>query len=133
MKIIYLFFILFLFSCEGKKDSVSVEGNLNPLSVWAVLESNEEEDMSHYEIYFWQGKDPENFVIPNLILLDTLNHNPSLEEHKFPLSITKDYCGIGATAVNKKLYKSQMAVSRIYSYQELADLDSSKRVILPQQ
>ena len=108
--VLLIVFGFFFCSCDAPADN-------DPKMVRGALNPNPEADMSHYEIYWWQGNS--GFTPDMLQLIETVPHSfiaDSIVSNSFQLVL--DYVVFGAIAVDSTNYKSEMAYTRVYSYIE---------------
>lgn len=110
---IFLFAMILLFAgCDLFPDN-------DPKMVVGILDPNPEADMSHYEIYWWEGNSNEGWNPTMLQYIDTINHSftaDSIMSDSF--QVVLDYVVFGALAVDSEGLKSALAYTRIYSYAE---------------
>ena len=96
-----------------------LSGENDPQFLRLVWDPNPETDMSHYEVYFWQGDDTLSWSQTNMFYYETINHSfnaDSLISNQYV--ITYNYIRGGAIAVDSSGLKSSMGLSRFYSYEE---------------
>jgi hypothetical protein len=110
---IILFILAILFSWN-------LQGDNDPRFLQLVFDSNTEADMSHYEIYWWQGDDTTGVTPANFVFSETINHSftaDSIMSTVYPM--TYDYITGGVIAVDSTGLKSTMGIApRFYTYAE---------------
>jgi len=105
-----LLIFLFIIGCN-------LQGDNDPKFLKLVWDSNVEPDVTHYEVFFWQGDDTLSWSIPNMALYESVNQAPdSVVSSSY--TITYNYIRGGAKAVDNQGLKSDMGLSRFYSYAE---------------
>ena len=111
MKKLFLIF-LFIVGCN-------VPAGNDPKMVVGVFDPNPETDMSHYEIYWWQGNSSDNWNPTMLEYIQDIPHSFVLDSiMSDSFQVVLDYVAFGAKAVDSNNQKSDLGYSRIYSYSE---------------
>ena len=108
-----LFLILFfIVGCNVPADN-------DPKMVVGAFDPNPETDMSHYEIYWWQGNSTVGWNPTMLQYVQDIPHSfiaDSIMSDSF--QVVLDYVTFGAIAVDSSGQKSALGCSRFYSYAE---------------
>ena len=97
----------------------ALSGENDPRFLRLVWDANVETDMSHYEVYFWQGDDSTAWSIPNMNAVGTVPHTVADSIISNQYVMTFNYIRGGAIAVDTQGLRSDMGYSRFYSYEEL--------------
>jgi len=97
----------------------NLQGDNDPKFLRLIWDPNPESDMSHYEVFWWQGDDTLSWSLSVMTFQDTINHSFTADSIVSNLYvITYDYTRGGAKAVDSQGLKSKMGLSRFYSYAE---------------
>ncbi len=94
----------------------NVPADNDPKMVVGVFDPNPEIDMSHYEIYWWQGNDTLNYSMQYIQDIPHSFTADSIVTDSF--QVVLNYVVFGAIAVDSSGQKSVRGNSRIYSYSE---------------
>ncbi len=104
--------LLFIIGCNVPADN-------DPKMVVGVFDPNPEIDMSHYEIYWWQGNSSDNWNPTMLEYIQDIPHSFVLDSIMTDsFQVVLDYVAFGAIAIDSSGQKSVRGNSRIYSYAE---------------
>ena len=97
----------------------NVPADNDPKMVVGIFDPNPEADMSHYEIYWWQGDSDVGWNPTMLQYIQDIPHSFVLDSIMTDLfQVVLDYVAFGAIAVDLNNQKSDLGYSRIYSYSE---------------
>ena len=102
--------LLFIIGCNVPADN-------DPKMVIGIFDPNPEIDMSHYEIYWWQGNTDVGWNPTMLEYIQDIPHSFVLDSIMTDsFQVVLDYVAFGAIAVDSSDYKSALGYSAIYSY-----------------
>ena len=111
-KLIILLFALII-SCNLIGDNPARE-------LFVVWDPNIEADMSHYEVYWWQGDDTTGVTQANYVFYENVSHSFTADSiMSTGYLMTFNYITAGVLAVDSTGLKSTMAIlPRFYTYAE---------------
>ncbi len=110
--IIFLFALIFI-GCD-------LRGDNDPLDLRLVFDANPpDQNVTHYEIYWWQGDDTLSWNPTYMSMIDTVPHTDTDSIVSPPFTVTFNFLVAGATAVSAG-GRSALSFTRFYSYFEFA-------------